>query len=187
MKFSKAKPKHDGEPQIDIAFLSVATRAFRRWQQGGGGWPAESYRALIAERKLRDTEKCTTGIRRSTNTSSTRCISGAAAIHDGAPAGAGTQQYLPPEQLRDIQFFALQKLLRHAVDTVPYYRDLFAAQNLRPDDIRSVADLVRVPVLTKALMQQNLERMKSTNYSADQLMEDASGGSTGKNTVFFKD
>ena len=25
MKFSKAKPKHDGEPQIDIAFLSLAT------------------------------------------------------------------------------------------------------------------------------------------------------------------
>ena len=96
-------------------------------------------------------------------------------------------QYLPPEQLRDIQFAALQKLLRHAVDTVPYYRDLFAAQNLRPDDIRSVADLVRVPVLTKALMQQNLKRMKSTNYSADQLMEDASGGSTGQPTVFFKD
>ena len=96
-------------------------------------------------------------------------------------------QYLPPEQLRDIQSAALQKLLRHAVDTVPYYRDLFAAQSLRPDDIRSVADLVRVPVLTKALMQQNLERMKSTNYSADQLMEDASGGSTGKPTVFFKD
>ena len=73
------------------------------------------------------------------------------------------------------------------MDTVPYYRDLFAAQSLRPDDIRSVADLVRVPVLTKALMQQDLERMKSTNYSADQLMEDASGGSTGKPTVFFKD
>lgn len=96
-------------------------------------------------------------------------------------------QHLPLEQLRDIQFAALQKLLRHSVDTVPYYRDLFAAQNLRPDDIRSVNDLVRVPVLSKALMQQNLERMKSTNYSADQLMEDASGGSTGKPTVFFKD
>src|SRR5690606_14422613 len=96
-------------------------------------------------------------------------------------------QYRPREELEGIQFAALQKLLHHAVDTVPYYRDLFAAQGLNPGDIRSVTDLVRIPVLTKQLMQDNIERLKSGRYGSDDLMQDASGGSTGKPTVFFKD
>jgi phenylacetate-CoA ligase len=53
-------------------------------------------------------------------------------------------------ELRELQVSRLRATIRHAVDQVPYYRDLFRAAAVDPDAIRSAEDLERIPVTTKA-------------------------------------
>jgi phenylacetate-CoA ligase len=62
--------------------------------------------------------------------------------------------FLPPETIRRYQNRALRPLLRHAATNVPYYRQLFAASGLHPEDIRGVADLARIPITEKIDLQQ---------------------------------
>jgi phenylacetate-CoA ligase len=96
-------------------------------------------------------------------------------------------QYLSQAELQDIQLQGLRHLLAHAATTVPYYRDLFAQHGVGCDTVQSAQDLTRIPVLTKHLMQDNLQQLKSTAYRSRDLFQDSSGGSTGTPTVFYKD
>ena len=58
-------------------------------------------------------------------------------------------QYLPPSDLELIQSSALARLLRHAYQHVPYYRKCMDEWGVRPDDVRSAADLVKLPLLSR--------------------------------------
>src|SRR5262245_29831044 len=58
----------------------------------------------------------------------------------------------------------LRPLLAHAGAHVAYYRDLFRTADVAPDDIRTLADLGRVPTTTKAAL-----RAASTDALADNL------------------
>lgn len=58
-------------------------------------------------------------------------------------------QYLPPEKLAELQLVKLKRLIRHASETVPYYRELFSKQGLVAGDIRTLDDIRQLPVLTK--------------------------------------
>ena len=47
----------------------------------------------------------------------------------------------------------LRRMVRHAFDNVPYYRRHFERQGLRPDEIRSLADLGRISLTSKHDLQ----------------------------------
>jgi len=59
-------------------------------------------------------------------------------------------QWLTPAELRRLQEKKLRRLIAHAYDRVPYYRRLFDSAGLKPEDIRGVADLSRIPATSKA-------------------------------------
>jgi phenylacetate-CoA ligase len=58
------------------------------------------------------------------------------------------------EQILAFQTRRLQALVRHASRQVPYYRRLFEQAGLRPDDIRSLDDLSRIPITSRADLQR---------------------------------
>jgi phenylacetate-CoA ligase len=58
------------------------------------------------------------------------------------------------EQILAFQTRRLQALVRHASRRVPYYRRLFEQAGLRPDDIRSLDDLSRIPITSRADIQR---------------------------------
>jgi phenylacetate-CoA ligase len=58
------------------------------------------------------------------------------------------------EQILAFQTRRLQALVRHASRRVPYYRRLFEQAGLRPDDIRSLDDLSRIPITSRADLQR---------------------------------
>ena len=79
--------------------------------------------------------------------------------HPDAPAG---DQYWAPEvetasrsRLRAIQDEKLAAAVRYLYDHSLYYRGLFQSLNLGPADVRSVADLPKVPVLTKEALAED--------------------------------
>lgn len=63
--------------------------------------------------------------------------------------GATRRQWEPPWVLRRRQLVILQRLVAHAYERVPLWRDKLRAAAVGPRDIRSLADLAALPFLTK--------------------------------------
>ena len=55
-------------------------------------------------------------------------------------------------ELEKIQNAKLSRLIRHAYDRVPYYKELFRSAGIVPSDIRTSQDLVRIPVTSRQTM-----------------------------------
>ena len=59
-----------------------------------------------------------------------------------------------PARLRRYQERRLRALVRHAYGRVPLYRRRFDAAGLRPESIRSLDDLGRIPILSKRELRE---------------------------------
>ncbi len=97
------------------------------------------------------------------------------------------KQWLPVSEIEKLQFHRLKHLLCYANDNVEYYKQIFNENNFSPEKIQYIEEIQKIPVLTKKLIQENLDMMISKKFIKQELVEDASGGSTGKPTIFFKD
>src|SRR4051812_28325745 len=76
-------------------------------------------------------------------------------------------------------------MLAHAFDTCPYYRAKYRAAGITPADIRSRADIDRVPTITKEEIQEHCDEMVSSKYATSKLIKDMTGGSTGSPMQFY--
>jgi phenylacetate-CoA ligase len=96
-------------------------------------------------------------------------------------------QWWTKEQLISFQEERLRKLISHSVSSVPYYRDLFIKYNLRTEDIKTIEDLKKVPILTKDIIRkEGLERFISTTVPAKKKFKSSSSGSTGEPLSFYE-
>ena len=93
-------------------------------------------------------------------------------------------QWLSREEIERLQQKNLRVMLKHAYESVPYYRRLFRERGLSLDDVRRVADLVKLPVLTKQLIRENFSDLVSTTFLKNDLIPCRSGG-TGDQVSFF--
>lgn len=93
-------------------------------------------------------------------------------------------QYLPRQEIERFQARNLRVLLKHAYETVPYYRRIFRERALSPIDIRSVDDLTKLPVLSKADIRRNFEDLVSRDFPESGLIPSESGG-TGDQIKFY--
>lgn len=57
-------------------------------------------------------------------------------------------QWSSSAELEIIRIRKLKRLIEHAYRTVPFYRNLFLTIGLSPNDIRTVTDLTRIPVIS---------------------------------------
>ena len=92
-------------------------------------------------------------------------------------------QWAAKDRLQEVQEQRLRTFLRNAAENVPYYEQLFRDLRLDVCILGSSADLRLIPFLTKEIIRQNLERMKSRN--ARRVQKFSTGGSTGAPLVFF--
>jgi phenylacetate-CoA ligase len=92
-------------------------------------------------------------------------------------------QWLSREQLERLQLERLKQFLSQVGHDVPYYRNLFARCGFDSSRISSVDDLDAVPFLTKALIRENTDRLKSDR--AGPLTPYSTGGSSGEPLKFF--
>ena len=92
-------------------------------------------------------------------------------------------QWWSPERLAALQRERLRALLVKSQRDVPYYRDLFAQLGCDAVDIHSIDDLQRLPFLTKPIIRQNLEQLRSERAGA--LARFNTGGSSGEPLIFL--
>ena len=84
----------------------------------------------------------------------------------------------PRETIAAFQRQRLEKLLKHAYHTTPYYHEV-----LKPES----PDILQIPTLEKQHIREQLERLCSTAFTEQQRFQNATGGSTGTPLTFYQD
>lgn len=91
------------------------------------------------------------------------------------------------DEMRAYQESRLRDIVRHAYDTVPYYRDLFDRLRLRPADIRSAEDLAKIPPLTRGELAGNADRLLSRAVERKALRSGSTSGTSGSPLTVYWD
>jgi len=94
-------------------------------------------------------------------------------------------QFLSTEELRDLAFERLQHMVRHAYEQCSFYRDRLDAVGFAPTDLNSPEDLNAVPILEKRHIQQCRDELVARDWPRDDLIPNATGGSTGTPISLF--
>ena len=90
---------------------------------------------------------------------------------------------LSVDALRQLQTERLQATVRAAYDNVPHYRKAFEAKGVHPDDIRSLEDVSRLPLTSKADLRDNYPFGMFAVPREQVVRVHASSGTTGRPTV----
>lgn len=85
---------------------------------------------------------------------------------------------LPRGAMRARRLVLLRRLLAHAHATVPWYRERMDAVGFRPEAVRSMEDLRRLPRLHRRDVAGNAARLLSSAYADAALVEARTGGTT---------
>ena len=92
-------------------------------------------------------------------------------------------QWWPQAQLEAARVQRLREFLGVIGQRVPYYRDLFKARGFDPKSLGSVADLARLPLLTKADIRAHTDTLKADDHGP--ISRYNTGGSSGEPLVFY--
>jgi len=86
--------------------------------------------------------------------------------------------FLPPEQIQRIQQRRLRAILRHAFETVPFYRQIAHERRLRVEDFSTAADLAMLPLVDGVFVAQNGPLFASTRYDDSSRLELVTSGTS---------
>src|SRR5438445_8411535 len=97
-------------------------------------------------------------------------------------------QWLPREEIEQLQLRSLRRLIQHASEHVGYYRELFVTAGIAPESIRTLDDLRRIPVLTKQALRENLYfDLLSDNHDKRKIQKIVTSGPTREPLALFAD
>ncbi len=96
-------------------------------------------------------------------------------------------QWLPAADLRALQVERARGLVRRAMERSPWYREVYGARGVDPDAIRSLDDLRRLPILEKADLKRERERILLVGADRAKITQGATGGTTGEPTHYYWD
>ena len=82
------------------------------------------------------------------------------------------------QENQERQWQALVRLLQYAYDSTLFYRRRFDSVRVHPQEIRSPADLRRIPPLTREDLRDHLPELCSRQYQREELLRAATGGTT---------
>jgi len=90
---------------------------------------------------------------------------------------------LPREVLEALQLKRLQQVVQRVYHTVGHYRTAFDEAGVKPDDVKSLADLARLPFTTKQDLRDNYPFGLFAVPMSSVVRLHASSGTTGRSTV----
>ncbi len=93
---------------------------------------------------------------------------------------------LSRDEMVSLQNTLISNLIDHAYNHTGYYKELMDSLGLKPDDISCKEDLKKLPILSKATVRENLDKIKSDDCYGKKLVLTISSGSTGNEVVIFK-
>jgi len=96
---------------------------------------------------------------------------------------ASAMDFLPAPQLRALQLHRLQNITRHTFERVAFVREKMERAKVRPDDIKTLADIERIPFSVKADLRDTYPYGLFAVPMAEVVRLHASSGTTGKPIV----
>ena len=92
---------------------------------------------------------------------------------------------MPVEQLKKLQSEKLVKQVKHVYENVEYYRNLMDEKGVKPEDIKSIDDLHKLPFLTKADLRDAYPYGLLGANLKDCVRIHSTSGTTGRRVVAF--
>jgi phenylacetate-coenzyme A ligase PaaK-like adenylate-forming protein len=81
----------------------------------------------------------------------------------------------------------IQRIVRYAHDTVPYYKEAMRQRGLTPGDIGTAGDLAKLPILERADLQRDPEYFVSRAVRTGDCLALKSSGSSGAPKIIWHD
>ena len=114
-------------------------------------------------------------------------LNGSTEDYPGAPESESVER-APRDRLNRLQEENLRSLYRRAWEQIPFYRQRWEEHGLRRDEVQSLSDLAKLPVISKRDLEADLAQCPpfgtyQGNFSAVRVQ--ASSGSSGNPKPFF--
>jgi len=90
--------------------------------------------------------------------------------------------------LADYQLTKLKRLVGYAYSHVPYYKTLFDSIGLQPQQIKSLSDMAKIPILTKEIARKEFSNLvpDDLDVNSRKCLKSKTGGTTGVPMPFYK-
>ena len=92
---------------------------------------------------------------------------------------------MPVEKIKELQSERLVKQVKNVYDNVKYYRDMMDKKGVKPEDIKSVDDLHKLPFITKADLREAYPYGLMARPLSECVRIQSTSGTTGKRVVAF--
>ena len=92
---------------------------------------------------------------------------------------------MPVEEIKKLQSEKLVKQVKHVYDNVKYYRNLMDEKGVKPEDIKGIEDLHKLPFLTKADLRDAYPYGLLAKPIEDCVRIQSTSGTTGRRVVAF--
>lgn len=83
-------------------------------------------------------------------------------------------------EIETYQGEALNRLMAHCYENVPYYREIMKQRKLMPSDFKIVSDISKMPLLTREDLRVNMNRLRSRVHPDSCCNFSRSGGTSGE-------
>ena len=93
------------------------------------------------------------------------------------------KECMPREQMRELQGKRLHKVVDYVYHNVPFYRDKLQQMDIKPEDITSIDDIVKLPFTTKQDLRDNYPFGLQAAPHSEVIRFHASSGTTGNPTI----
>ena len=92
---------------------------------------------------------------------------------------------MPIEERKKLQSEKLVKQVKHVYENVKYYRNLMDEKGVKPEDIKGIDDLHKLPFLTKADLRDAYPYGLLAKPLEDCVRIHSTSGTTGRRVVAF--
>lgn len=96
-------------------------------------------------------------------------------------------QYRDRDTILRYQFQKIKNLLIHAYNNTDFYKLRFDEAGFNPYEFKDLADIKKIPILTKEQIRDNLASLTAKNYKQSDLHSSETGGTTGAKMKFYRD
>lgn len=84
------------------------------------------------------------------------------------------------EKLLEYQNLKVREIVNYAYKHVPFYHEKFRQLGLRPEEVKTVEDLKKMPIIERRELQRNADKTISDEFDVTKLKRISTSGSTGQ-------
>ncbi len=96
-------------------------------------------------------------------------------------------QWKSPDEIKRIQSEKLRKLVKHAYEKVPYYRQLFDSVKVKPEDVLYIEDLSKIPLTSKETIRNlPLQQITAKDIDIKKCKKSITSGTTSTPLTVFR-